>query len=93
VYEEEDLYRGNGRRDVVMMAETDARRLGVSEGDRVVVSTEAGKLEVSAAIVELPPGNLAMYYPEANAIVPRRLDPRSKTPAFKSVEASLEKSS
>ncbi len=93
VYEEEDLYRGNGRRDVVMMAETDARRLGVSEGDRVVVSTEAGKLEVSVALVELPPGNLAMYYPEANAIVPRRLDPRSKTPAFKSVEASLEKSS
>jgi hypothetical protein len=32
-----------------------------------------------------------MYYPEANVLVPRRLDPRSKTPAFKSVAARLEK--
>jgi hypothetical protein len=32
-----------------------------------------------------------MYYPEANAIVPRRLDPESKTPAFKSVAATLER--
>jgi hypothetical protein len=26
-----------------------------------------------------------MYYPEANVLVPRDVDPRSKTPAFKSV--------
>jgi hypothetical protein len=30
-------------------------------------------------------GNAAMYYPEANVLVPRSSDPRSKTPAFKSV--------
>jgi molybdopterin-dependent oxidoreductase alpha subunit len=89
VYEDEDLYRGNLRRDVVMLAEEDARRLGLAEGDRVVVETEAGRMEVSAAIVDIRAGNLAMYYPEANALVPRRLDPRSKTPAFKSVRARL----
>ena len=55
----------------------------------MVVATEAGRLEVSAAIVGLRPGNLAMYYPEANALVPRALDARSKTPAFKSVVARL----
>jgi len=55
----------------------------------VVVETDAGQIEVTVAIVGLRPGNLAMYYPEANAIVPRRLDPRSKTPAFKSVVARL----
>jgi molybdopterin-dependent oxidoreductase alpha subunit len=89
VYEEEDLYRGNRRRDVVMMAAADAARLGVGEGARVVVETEAGTLEVSAALVDIRPGNLAMYYPEANALVPRRIDPRSKTPAFKSVVARV----
>ena len=26
-----------------------------------------------------------MYYPEANVLVPRDVDPHSKTPAFKSV--------
>jgi len=40
--------------------------------------------------VDIRPGNLAMYYPEANAIVPARLDPHSRTPAFKSVVARLE---
>jgi molybdopterin-dependent oxidoreductase alpha subunit len=89
VYEEEDLYRGNRRRDVVMMAAEDAARLGVAEGEPVMVETESGRLEVSAAIASLRPGNLAMYYPEANALVPRRVDSRSKTPAFKSVAARV----
>ena len=89
VYEEEDLYRGNTRRDVVMLSAEDAAAHGLSEGDRAVVATEVGEMEVSAAIVDIRAGNLAMYYPEANAIVPRRIDPVSKTPAFKSVVARL----
>lgn len=89
VYDEEDLYRGNRRRDVVMIAAEDAARLGFAEGERVVVETEAGALEVSVALVEIRAGNIAMYYPEANAVVPRRIDPRSKTPAFKSVRARV----
>jgi len=89
VYEEEDLYRGNSRRDVVMMAQADADRLGLAEGDPVRVETEAGKLRVVTAIVDIAPGNLAMYYPEANALVPRNVDPKSKTPAFKSVVAKV----
>jgi anaerobic selenocysteine-containing dehydrogenase len=35
-------------------------------------------------------GNAAMYYPEANVLVPRDVDPRSKTPAFKAVLVQLE---
>jgi anaerobic selenocysteine-containing dehydrogenase len=89
VYEEEDLYRGPRRRDVVMMAAEDAARLGLAEGDRIVVETDVGSLEVSVALAALRPGNLAMYYPEANVVVPRRLDARSKTPAFKSIVARL----
>ncbi len=89
VYEEEDVYRGNKRRDVVMMAAADAAALGVGEGDRVAVETAAGRMGVSVAIVDIPAGNLAMYYPEANALVPRRLDERSKTPAFKSIVARV----
>jgi anaerobic selenocysteine-containing dehydrogenase len=89
VYEEEDLYRGNTRRDVVMMALVDAERLGVDEGDRVSVQTEAGRLPAVVALVDIRPGNLAMYYPEANALVPRRIDQASGTPAFKSVLARV----
>ncbi len=89
VFEDEDLYRGTDRRDVVMMSAADAARLGVGEGDRVTVETETGALGVVVALVDLPPGNLAMYYPEANVLVPRRVDPESGTPAFKSVVARL----
>jgi anaerobic selenocysteine-containing dehydrogenase len=90
VYDEEDLYRGNRRRDVVMMSADDARALGVGEGRRVIVSTDTGQMAVSVAIVDIRPGNLAMYYPEANDLVPRRLDPHSRTPAFKSIEARIQ---
>jgi molybdopterin-dependent oxidoreductase alpha subunit len=90
VYEEEDVYRGNDRRDVVMMSERDAERLGLREGDAVEVTTEAGRMRVVVAFAELPPGNLAMYYPEANVLVPRRIDPASGTPAFKSVVARIQ---
>jgi molybdopterin-dependent oxidoreductase alpha subunit len=92
VYEEEDLYRGNTRRDVVMLSERDARELSLREGDGVTVRTEAGSLHVHVAIIDIAPGNIAMYYPEANVLVPRRIDPQSKTPAFKSVPAEIVKS-
>ena len=93
VYEEEDLYRGNARRDVVMMSAGDADRRGLNEGDCVRVITDTGELQVVVAIVDIRSGNLAMYYPEANVLVPRRVDRRSGTPAFKSVRARIQRCS
>jgi molybdopterin-dependent oxidoreductase alpha subunit len=89
VYEEEDLYRGTTRRDVVMMSAEEARSRGLAEDDVVIVTTETGEMRAHVAFVDLPPGNLAMYYPEANVLVPRRVDAASGTPAFKSVLARL----
>ena len=90
VYDEEDLYRGNTRRDVVMISAREAADRGLSEGDRVVVRSEVGSMPASVAIVDISDGSAAMYYPEANAIVPRRIDPSSLTPAFKSIAVRLE---
>jgi molybdopterin-dependent oxidoreductase alpha subunit len=89
VYEEEDVYRGAPRRDVVFMAPEDVLARGLAADDRVVVVTETGRLEVSVVPAPIRAGNLAMYYPEANVLVPRRLDGRSRTPAFKSVVARV----
>ncbi len=89
VYEDEDLYRGVTRRDVVLMNSGDAARLGLAEGDAVTVESEIGRMRVVAAFVDLPPGNVAMYYPEANLLVPRVIDRASGTPAFKSVRVRL----
>lgn len=89
VYDEEDLYRGNRTRDVVMLSAADARRLGLAEGDPVLVTSRTGRMRVKAAIVDIRSGNLAMYYPEANVLVDRQLDAESLTPAFKSVHVTL----
>jgi molybdopterin-dependent oxidoreductase alpha subunit len=89
VYEEEDLYRGTTRRDVVMMNPLDGERLGLGEGAAVSVETETGRMRAVVAFIDIPQGNLAMYFPEANVLVPRRVDDASGTPAFKSVAARL----
>ncbi|MFZ9696931.1 MAG: FdhF/YdeP family oxidoreductase [Ilumatobacteraceae bacterium] len=91
VYDEEDLYRGTTRRDVIMMAAEDVARLGLNEGDTVTVTSATGTLDVVVAEVDIHPGNTAMYYPEANVLVDRTLDPESLTPAFKSVAVRVER--
>jgi anaerobic selenocysteine-containing dehydrogenase len=89
VYEDEDLYRGNERRDVVMMNADDARRLGLARDSRVRVENATGTMDAIVRLAPLPPGNLAMYYPEANVLIPREIDPRSATPVFKSTTARV----
>jgi molybdopterin-dependent oxidoreductase alpha subunit len=89
VYEDDDIYRGNERRDVVMMNEDDARRLGLRRDQWVTVENSTGRLPALVRFAPLPPGNLAMYYPEANVLIPRRIDPESGTPVFKSVAARI----
>ena len=89
VYEEEDLYRGVSRRDAVLMSAADAQRLGVDDGDSVSVASDLGSMTAIVAVVNIRRGNVAMYYPEANVIVPRVLDPASKTPAFKSIDVRI----
>jgi len=60
--------------------------LGVKEDERVMVTSEAGTYgPVRVAYVDIRPGNLAAYCPEANVLVPRQLDARSRTPVFKNI--------
>jgi anaerobic selenocysteine-containing dehydrogenase len=49
-------------------------------------------MAVRVALVDIRPGSLAMYYPEANVLVPGVVDPASRTPAFKSVLVRVERS-
>ncbi len=92
VYEEIDLYRGVPRRDVVLIHPDDIKRLGLDLSSTVTVSGPAGTLSgiTLHPFKEIRPGNTAMYFPEANVLVSRQLDPVSKTPAFKSVLVTIE---
>jgi hypothetical protein len=48
-----------------------------------VTSTTGTLGRIRVRTTDIPPGNSVMYYPEANVIVGRKIDPASKTPAFK----------
>ena len=91
VFEEEDIYRGQERRDVILMNPTDMTRLGLVLEQPVTVRSTAGELHGQRVRpFDVRAGNAMMYYPEANVLVPRAVDPRSKTPAFKSVVVEIE---
>ncbi|MBI2823478.1 MAG: FdhF/YdeP family oxidoreductase [Planctomycetia bacterium] len=92
VYEDYDLYRGQDRRDVILLNPDDVRRLGLAPEQLVTVTSEAGQMAniLVRPFPRIKAGNALMYYPEANALVPRRADPRSRTPAFKSVLVRVE---
>lgn len=91
VYEEEDLYRGQERRDLVLMHSDDIRKLNLQRDQQVTVRSDVGEIRgyLARAFDSIKPGNVMMYYPEANELVPRTLDPRSKTPAFKAVVVTI----
>lgn len=94
VYEEQDVYRGQDRRDVIMMNPADIARLGLRVNDHVTVSSDAGEMRgMLVRELDIREGNAAMYYPEANRLVPARADERSRTPAFKSVAVRVAKES
>jgi anaerobic selenocysteine-containing dehydrogenase len=91
VYEEEDIYRGQERRDVILMNPEDIERFGLRADDVVTVRSAIGVMHgIHVRPIDIRRGNAAMYYPEANALVPTATDPDSKTPAFKAVPIAVE---
>ena len=77
VYEEEDLYRNQTRRDIVLMHPDDVSRLGLTAGGRCRITSSAGTMrgQIVSAFEQIRPGNVAMYYPESNVLVPKSADP------------------
>ncbi|MFK7776916.1 MAG: FdhF/YdeP family oxidoreductase [Gimesia sp.] len=91
VYDDEDLYRGQERRDVILMNKADIDRLGFKPDQRVHIKSEAGEMQyILVREFDIRAGNAMMYYPEANILVPHTVDPLSKTPAFKRVPITIE---
>ena len=91
IYEERDSYRGTDQRQVVMMSAEDMKLLKIKQGSQVSVRSEHGVMRsLTVHQFDLPAGNLMVYYPEANVLIGRKADPRSQTPAFKSVAVAVD---
>lgn len=96
VYSDDDRYRGVfGDRRVLLLAPADMASLGLVAGQRVDVTSRSGgeRRTVRGFRVkphDLPRGNAAAYYPEANALVPvSSFAEGSRTPTYKSIVVTL----
>jgi anaerobic selenocysteine-containing dehydrogenase len=91
VYEEEDLYRNQTRRDIVMIHPDDIEKFGLRAGGTCRITSSAGEMrrQIVSAFDQIRPGCVAMYYPESNVLVPKAADPLSRTPAYKSIAVTL----
>jgi molybdopterin-dependent oxidoreductase alpha subunit len=93
IYEEIDSYRGTNTRWSVLMNNDDIKALELNTGDEVDITSAQGEMRnVKIFSFNLPRGNVLAYYPEANVLISTAFDPRSKTPAFKSVPITISKS-
>jgi len=91
IYEEKDSYRGTENRWTVMISEKDMEDLDLAEGALVNIRSTQGEMKaVQVHGYDLPPGSVMTYYPEANCLTATGVDPRSKTPAFKSTPVWIE---
>lgn len=92
VYEDYDLYRGIEGRYVILLHPEDMARFHLTPGQATTVRNATGEMNsiVATPFPKIRAGNAAMYYPECNVLVPKSADPRSKTPAFKSVLITIE---
>ena len=68
----------------------DIAELKINAGDAVNIASAYGEMKkVKVFAFNLPRGNVMAYYPEANVLIGTAHDPRSKTPAFKSVAVKI----
>ena len=90
IYEEHDTYRLKAPRDAVFLNREDMSEAGVADGARVTIASDKGRMRAVATAFDLPRGSALAYFPEANVLCGTSVDPRSKTPAFKSVPVWIE---
>jgi len=90
IYEEHDSYRYKAPRDAVFLNRDDMSAAGITEGARITLASDRGRMSAVATAFDLPRGSALAYYPEANVLCGTAVDPRSKTPAFKSVPVWIE---
>jgi len=90
VYTDNDTYRRQSERHIVMMHPADMRARGLQEDQHVTLHSRVGSIAgLKVKPFDIRRGNLLMYFPEANVLVPTHTDPRSQTPGFKSVPVRL----
>ena len=82
VFDERDPLTGSARRDEIFIAPEDAARLGLRDGAPVCLRSAVGVMRGICRLAPVKSGTLQAYWPEANVLIARRLDPASKEPDY-----------
>ncbi len=91
VYDEEDIWRGQQERWVVLMNPEDIKESGLVENDKVTLKSETGIMrDVKVRAFDIKKGNVLGYYPETNVLISTVTDKRSLTPSFKNTPITIE---
>ncbi|WP_309122336.1 FdhF/YdeP family oxidoreductase [Paenibacillus sp.] len=90
IYGEKDPFNAADRRDVLLHP-SDAAAHGIADGDGVVLHNRYGVFHGRAKLADTRPGNLAVYWPEGNALLPKGVyEPHAGIPEYNTTVA-LEK--
>ncbi len=78
------------KRDEVFISRTDAERLGLKEGDPILLRSEAGEYRGRVKIARIRPGSLQVHWPEGNVLIPyKHFDPYSGEPDYNAVVEAI----
>jgi molybdopterin-dependent oxidoreductase alpha subunit len=85
VHEHTDAITG-AEREAVLINRADADRLGLANGDEVVLRSTAGEYRGRAYVAPVTPGNLQVHWPEAEGLIDRRRrSPQAGIPDYNAV--------
>jgi molybdopterin-dependent oxidoreductase alpha subunit len=90
IYERTDSYRHKADRTTVMLHADDLVAHGLRDGDRAMLVSAHGRMSVTVKAFDIARGSVMAYFPEANVLTATTIDPRSKTPSFKSTPVWFE---
>lgn len=79
------------RRDDVLMSTQDAEKLGLSDGDGILLVSATGRMRGRCMIAPIAPGNVQVHWPEGNVLIERGVcDPECGIPDF-NAEVEIER--
>ena len=81
-YGQRDRLSGSRSRDEVFMNPKDAQRLGLVDGDAILLRSTVGELKGRVRLTDIREGNLQAHWPEGNVLIERRYDPVSAEPDY-----------
>jgi molybdopterin-dependent oxidoreductase alpha subunit len=79
------------RREDILMSKQDADRIGVADGEGVLLTSTVGMMRGKCLIAPIAPGNLQVHWPEGNVLIERGVsDPECGIPDF-NTEVEIER--